>query len=126
MRSRCGCIITFGGAPVVWKSQLIKEICLSATHAECVGLSNAPRALIPIRNLIMDALEQLQLPMTAKPTMSCKVFEDDQAAFTLAVGQRETTRTKHLDVKCHWFWQFVYREENLDGWLRVEKNVPPT
>ena len=48
VKSQCGCAITFGGAPLVWKSQLISEICLSTTHAECVGLSNSVRALIPI------------------------------------------------------------------------------
>ena len=48
VKSRHGCVVTFGGAPSVWKSQLISEICLSTTHAECVGLSNSVRALIPI------------------------------------------------------------------------------
>ena len=41
VKSRCGCIISFGGAPLVWKSQPISEICLSAAHAECVRLSNS-------------------------------------------------------------------------------------
>ena len=40
VKSRHGHAITFGGAPLVWKSQLISEICLSTTHAEHVSLSN--------------------------------------------------------------------------------------
>ena len=94
---------------------------MSATHAKCVGLSNSLRALISIQNLIVDTLEQLKLPMTAKPTMSCDVFEDNQAAFALTVGQQETPRTKCLDVKHHWFWQFVCREENPDELAHSQK-----
>ena len=41
IESQCGCTITFGGAPLVWKSQLISKICLSTTHAEHVSLSNS-------------------------------------------------------------------------------------
>lgn len=122
VKYRYGCIITFGGVPVVWKSQLISEICSSTTHAEYVGLSNALRGMIPIRNLIVDTLGQLQLPMQSKPTMTCKIFEDNQAAFMLAAGHQLSKGTKHFAIKFHWFWQFVYNEEtNPDGWLVVEK-----
>ena len=47
-KSRHGCVITHGGTPLIWKSQLIKEICLGTLHAECVGLSQALQAMIPI------------------------------------------------------------------------------
>ena len=36
-KSRYGCVITYGGVPLIWKSQLIKEICLGTSNAECVG-----------------------------------------------------------------------------------------
>ena len=48
VKSQCGCAVTFGGDPLVWKSQLISKICLSATHAECIGLSNSTQAPIPV------------------------------------------------------------------------------
>merc|ERR1739836_320304 len=62
VKSRYAHIITFGGVPLIWKSQLISEICLSTTHAEYVGLSNSLRTLIPLRNMIIDTLTQLKLP----------------------------------------------------------------
>ena len=40
-RSRHGYVITYAGCPIVSKSQLINEVCLSATEAEYVGLSYA-------------------------------------------------------------------------------------
>ena len=122
VKSRHGCAITFGGAPLVWKSQLISEICLSTAHAECVGLSNSAQALIPIWSRIKDALKQLKLTSKEKPKIPCKVFEDNQAAHHLAINQQLSPRTKHFAVKCHFFWQFVHHaEKNPDGWLNVEK-----
>ena len=54
--------------------------------------------------------------------MTCKIFEDNQAAFMLAAGHQLSKGTKHFAIKFHWFWQFVYNEEtNPDGWLVVEK-----
>ena len=52
--SRCGCIICFNDIPLIWKSQSIKEICLSTLHSECVGLSHCCRALIPVQEMILD------------------------------------------------------------------------
>ena len=40
-KSRLGHVISFAGFPLVWKSQLISEICLSTLHAEYVALSSA-------------------------------------------------------------------------------------
>ena len=41
-KSRFGCVTAFGGVPsLVWKSQLISEICLSTPHAKHAELSNS-------------------------------------------------------------------------------------
>ena len=122
VKSRHECVVTFGGAPLVWKSQLISEICLSTTHAKCVGLSNSVRALTPIWSLIKDTLEQLKLTLKEKPKILCKAFKDNQAACHPAINQQLLPRTKHFAVKCHFFWQFVcHAERNPDGWLNAEK-----
>ena len=76
------------GIPFVWKLQLISEIFLSATHAECAGLSNSLQALTPTCDLIKDTLEQLKLTSKEKPKMSCEAFEDNQTACQLASNQQ--------------------------------------
>ena len=78
--SRYGYVMTFGGVPLVWKSQIIKEICLSTLHAEYVGLANALCSMIPIRAMIMDMLDFLELPKDIKPEVHCSMFEDNQGA----------------------------------------------
>ena len=95
----------------MWKSQLISEICLSTTHAEYVGLTNAMRALIPIRNLIVDTIEQMKIEFNDKPEIICEVFEDNQSAYLLATNQQLSVRTKYFCVKYHFFWQYVHHEE---------------
>ena len=120
-KSRYGYIITFGGVPLIWKSQLISEICLSTLHAEYVGLANALRALIPLRSLVLDTLGQLKLP-SAKVQIETKVLEDNQGAYLLATNQQISQRTKYFNVKYHFFWQHVYhKEKNPEGWLHIEK-----
>ena len=69
---------------MLWKTQLISEICLSTTHAECVGLSFAIRGLIPLRKMISDATMFHNMPALERSKISCKVFEDNQSAFLLA------------------------------------------
>jgi hypothetical protein len=121
-KSRYGYIITFAGVPLVWKSQLISEICLSTLHAEYVGLVSAVRAMIPIRSLTVDVLSFLDLPSNKPVEVHCTVFEDNQGAYLLATNQRITSRTKYFNVKYHFFWSFVYHpERNPHGWLVVIK-----
>ena len=80
------------------------------------------RALIPIWNLIINKLTQLDIPLTNKPKILCHKFEDNQGAYLLARNQQLLVSTKFFCVKYHFFWQFVYHPEcNHDGWLMVEK-----
>ena len=121
-RSRYGYITTCGAVPVYWKSQLISEICLSTLQAEYVGLVNALRALIPVRGLVVDILDFLEISSGCRPTILCKVFEDNQGAYLLATNQRVSTRTKYFCVKHHFFWSYVYHSErNPEGWLYIIK-----
>ena len=74
-KSRMGYIIKFGSVPMVWKSQLISEICLSTAHSEYVALTSAVKAIIPIRETILDALKFFKLPADAEsPDVYCKLF----------------------------------------------------
>lgn len=121
-RSRYGYIITFGGMPLVWRSQLISEICLSTLHAEYVGLVNALRNLIPIRSLVAETLDFLNLPNDEPPKIVCRVFEDNQGAYLLATNQKLSANTKYFNVKHHFFWSYVYHpEKNPNGWLHIKE-----
>ena len=107
---------------MLWKTQLNLEICLSTAQAEHVGLSFAIRGLIPLRKMISDATMFHNLPALERSKISCKVFEDNQSAFLLATNQQTNQRTRHFNVKHHFFWSCAFHEEkNPNGWITIEK-----
>ena len=109
-----GYVISFAGFPLIWKSQLISEICLSTLHAECVALSSAIRALLPIRSMTTEILTFLKLPSFNPTEVHCCLCEDNQGAHLLAANQRVTSRTKYFNVKWHHFWSHVQNSFNHD------------
>ena len=110
-RSRHGYIIMFAGCPIVWTSQLQTEIALSSTESEFTGLSYALRSAIPMMCLMNELKEhKFQVPYT-KPTVHCKVFEDNSGALEIARLPKMRPRTKHLNVKLHHFRDYVERGE---------------
>lgn len=106
-KSRTGFIISLGGVPLFWKSQLQHEIALSTVESEYCGLSNAMRTLIPIRGMILELVIYLNVPRTVSSSLHCTVFEDNSGALILATNQRLTSRTKYFHVKWHFFWSHV-------------------
>ena len=110
-RSRHGYIIMYNKCPIIWKSQMQTEVCLSSTESEYVGLSYALREVIPIIEL-MKELNKLKLISTrAVPKIHCKVFEDNSGALEMAKVHKYRPRTKHLNVKYHHFRDYVERGE---------------
>ena len=106
-RSRMGYIISLGGCPLVWKSQLIGSICLATAEAEYYSLSRCLRTLIPIRRTLEEVVAALGINETLRATISSTAFGDNSAAITLATQQRLTSRTRYYHTAAHHFWQHV-------------------
>ena len=94
-KSRTGYIITLGGCPLLWKSQLQSTIALSTQEGEYCTLSQAMRTLIPIRAILLEISSTLSLPPSMTASICSQVFEDNNGALLLAVNQCITSRTKH-------------------------------
>ena len=115
-KSRAGYLIKLSGCPLIWKSQLCSTIALSTAESEYYSLSLAMRALLPIRNLLLEMIANLNVPDSFRDhssSFAVTVFEDNQAALNLATTQRLTSRTRHYHVRWHFFWQAV-RDGKLD------------
>jgi hypothetical protein len=106
-RSRTGFIIKLRGCPLLWKSQLQKEISLSTCMSEYQSLSQAIKVLLPIRRMLIEVATVLELPSPVIATIHAEVFEDNNAALLLATNQHLTSRTKYFLVKWHFFWSQV-------------------
>ena len=107
VRSRTGYLLTLGGCPLLWKSQLQTEIALSTVAAEYYALSQCMRVVLPMRSLILSVLSAINHPVKCPTKFKCKVYEDNMGAFYLATNQRLTSRTKYFLVKYHHFWEAV-------------------
>ena len=108
-RSCHGYIISYLGAPIVWKSQLQTEIALSSTESEYTGLSYALREAIPIMNILRECNDNGINLKNVTPTITCKVFEDNSGALEMATTHKFRPRTKHINVKLHHFLDYVVR-----------------
>jgi hypothetical protein len=108
-KSRLGYIISLGGVPLVWKSQLQSEISLSTQESEYSALSQAIRIVLPIRRTLLELVVPIGLNNYIRATVNARVFEDNNGAFLLATGQRITNRTRFYQVKWHHFWDAVKR-----------------
>ena len=57
--SRTGFVVTFSICPLLWVSKLHTEIALSTLHSEYVALSHSVRALLPLKSLIKEVIDNL-------------------------------------------------------------------
>ena len=116
-KSRSGFIISMGGCYLLCKSQLQSTIALSTSEAEYGALSQAMRTLLPIREMIMELVQSVNVvddkgaevfgARDQVMQFDTTVYEDNAAALSLAIKQKVTSRTKHWNVKFHFFWHHV-------------------
>ncbi len=103
-KSRLRYIISLGGVPLVWKSQLQSEISLSTQESEYSALSQAILVVLPIRRTLLELVAPIGLNNYIRATVNARVFEDNNGAYLLATGQRITNCTRFYQVKWHHFW----------------------
>ena len=110
-KSRSGFIIKYAGCPIIWALRLQTETALSTTEAEYIALSTALREAIPLMEMLKEIHKVRNLPVSTKPKVMCKVFEDNSGALEIARLPKMRPRTKHINVKYHHFREYVERKE---------------
>lgn len=125
VKSRTGYTISVGGCFLLCKSQLQSTIALSTSEAEYGALSQAMRTVIPIRETMLDLINNVDMvddkggtPFGTRSELKLfktRVYEDNSAALSLAVNQKVTSRTKHWAVKFHFFWSHLNdKDKNME------------
>ena len=76
------------------------------------------RVLLPLRDTVLEFLKLVDLvDFNGKPifpdttdlvSFKTTIYEDNNADLSLAVNQRITSRTKHWNVKFHFFWSHLH------------------
>ena len=74
-------------------------------------MSHSVRALIPLKNLIREVIENLGIDSeNLKFVSSSTIYEDNNGSIVVAKSPRMNPSSKHIAVKYHWFRQHVVKE----------------
>ena len=92
-------------------SKLQTCISLSTLHYEYVALSHSIRALLHLKIIIKEVIENLGIESdNMKFVSSYTIYEDNNGAIVVATSPRMTPTSKHIAVKYHCFRQHVGKE----------------
>jgi hypothetical protein len=110
-RSTMGYVYTLNGAAVTWAARKQQSVSTSTTEAEYIGLCNAAKEAVWIRNL----LEDIRRRKYAGDKRATRILGDNQSALRLVANPEFHSRSKHIDVQYHYTRELVE-----DGVVSVE------
>ena len=110
-RSTMGYAFLLGGAAVTWASRKQQSVSTSTTEAEYVGLCNAAKEAVWIRNL----LQYIGRSQYAGKEQATLIYGDNQGALRLVANPEFHAKSKHIDVQYHYV-----RELLEEGTIRTE------
>ena len=97
-------MVTFSNCSLLWVSKLQTEIALSTLQSEYMALSHSVRALLPLKSLIKEVIDNLGIDSeNLKFVSSATVYEDNNGAIVVATSPMMTPTSNHISVKYHWF-----------------------
>ena len=98
-RSRTGFVATFANFPLLWVSKLQTDIALSKLHSEYVALSHSVRALLPLKSLIKEVIDNLGIDSEKlKFLSSSTIYKYNNGAIVVAKSPSMTPTSKHISV----------------------------
>ena len=113
VKSRTGFVLTLFGCPIIWSSKLQSEISLSSTAAEYVAFSMGMRELLPMRTLLQEISDKLNLTLVKQSLVKSTVFEDNQGCLCLVNVPKMSPRNKYLALKYHFFRSHIGEDKGV-------------
>ena len=106
--SRTGFVVTFSNFPLLWVSKIHTKIALSTIHSEYVALYHSVRALLPLKSIIKEVIDNLGIDSAKlKFVSSSTIYVDNNGSIVVETIPRMTPTSKHTVVKYHWFRQHI-------------------
>ena len=111
VRSRILFVVTFDNCPLLWVSKIQTWIALSTIHSEYVVLSNSVRALLPLKSITKEVIDNLVIDSEKLKFLSIStVYDENNGSIVLSLSTRTTLTSKHIAIKYHWFRENIGKE----------------
>ncbi|KYN22643.1 Copia protein [Trachymyrmex cornetzi] len=96
-RSYTGAVFLLSNAAISWESRKQRTVALSSTEAEYIALSDAAKEAVYLSKF----LSEIGLTSLSRVT----IHNDNQGAGKLAMNPVFHSRSKHMDIRCHFIRQ---------------------
>ena len=114
-RSITGACINLAGGTIAYKTKLQPTVAQSSTEAEFMGACDFGKMMLYIRSILWD----LGIPQHSASFL----YEDNDACTAMAMAQKPTPRTRHMDIKfyalCEWVERDLIRLERIDTTINL-------
>ena len=104
-------MVTFDNFYLLWVLKIHTDIALFTLHYEYVALYHSIRALLPLKSIIKELIDNLVIDIQKlKFVSSSTMYEDNNISIVVATSPSMNPSSKHIAVKYHWFRQHVGKE----------------
>ena len=109
--SRTGFVVTISNLLLLWVSKIHTYIDLSTLYYEYVALSHSVRALLPLKSLIKEVIDNLGIDSEKLKFVSrSTIYEDNNGSIVVETSPRMVPTSNNSAVKYHWFRQHAGKE----------------
>ena len=116
-RSYSGIASLFGTSLINWHASKQKSVSYSTMEAEYRAIGLATKEALWMRNLLTEIgyFSSSQSPL--------KIYSDSQAAIAHAVSRIENSRSKYIDIACHFVREHIERHETQLIYVGTKNNL---
>ena len=108
-KSTMGYVYLLHGGAITWSTRKQQSVATSTTEAEYMGLCNAAKEAVWLRNLLTS------LGRRKYATECTRIYGDNQGSLKLVANPEMHSRSKHIDVQYHYVRELIQQ-----GLIEVE------
>lgn len=110
--SYTGFVFVLCAAPIAWESRKQRTVALSSTEAEYMGLADATKEGIYLKNFLSE--------IGLKEMERITIYNDNLGAQKLAENPMYHRRTKHIDLRHHFVRETIQNGDIVIEYLKSE------